>query len=65
MFFMNQECTDCFAAATELALLAQMLRDQPKVGRADCTYDFEVCDLFVNHHVLSNATYPLLIMVTE
>ena len=35
------------------------------MGRVDCTYDHEVCDLFVNHVNESKHTYPLVLMVTE
>jgi hypothetical protein len=42
-----------------------MTQDQPKVVRADCQYDHEACDLFVNHKQASNNTYPYILMLTE
>uniref|UniRef100_A0A7S3N1I5 Uncharacterized protein n=1 Tax=Strombidium inclinatum TaxID=197538 RepID=A0A7S3N1I5_9SPIT len=34
------------------------------VGRVDCTHDFEVCDLLVNHNQASNQSYPYMVMFT-
>ena len=65
LFFMNEDCLECKKGATELGKLARMLKDQPKVGRVDCTHDFEACDLFVNHNTQSNKTYPFMIMATK
>ena len=64
MFFTNITCVECRAALTEFAKLAAMLNDMPKVGRVDCTHDFEACDLLVNHLESSNQTYPYIMMLT-
>jgi len=39
MFFMNQTCDECKNGAAELAKLGKMIKDEPKIARADCTYD--------------------------
>ena len=42
-----------------------MTMDKPKIGRVDCTYDLESCDLLVNHVKESNQTFPYMIMFTK
>jgi len=39
--------------------------DRPKIGRVDCTYDLEPCDLLVKHIPESNNTFPYIIMLTR
>ena len=56
---------ECKRAANEFAKLAQTLKDQPKVARADCTFDREACDLLVNHLPSSNNSYPYIMMLTD
>lgn len=63
IFFTNYTCRECKAGASEMVKLAKMAKDEPKVGRADCTYDFEPCDLFVNHIKSANQTYPYILML--
>ena len=38
--------------------------DEPKIIRADCTHDFEICDLLVNHLDSSNGTFPYMVMAS-
>ena len=64
IMFMNQSCDECKRGATELAKLGKLTKDQPKIARADCTFDKEACDIFVNHIDASNGTYPFLMMAT-
>jgi hypothetical protein len=33
--------------------------------RADCTFDKEACDLFVNHIDASKGKYPFMVMATS
>lgn len=42
-----------------------MTMDKPKIGRIDCTFDREPCDLLVNHIEASNGTFPYMIMFTK
>ena len=50
--------------AEEFALLAEKSNDAPKVVRADCLYDFEPCDLLLNHIPGANKTWPVIVMIT-
>ena len=50
--------------AEEFALLAEKTKDMPKVVRADCMYDFEACDLLLNHIPGANKTFPVVMMLT-
>ena len=61
---MNQTCDECKKAATELAKLGKMMQDQPKIARADCSFDQEACDLFINHIDASKDVFPFMIMAT-
>ena len=64
MFFMNQTCDECKKSATELAKLGKLMGDKPKLARADCSFDTEACDLFVNHIDASKGKYPFMVMAT-
>jgi len=64
ILFMNQTCEECKMGASELAKLGKMSQDSPKIARADCTFDREACDIFVNHLDASKGKYPFMVMAT-
>ena len=64
MLFTNGTCRECKTGASELAKLAELCHDFPKVARVECTHDFEVCDMFVNHLQSSNETFPYMVYAT-
>ena len=57
-------CEECKKGASELAKLGKMTQDSPKIARADCTFDREACDIFVNHLDASKGKYPFMVMAT-
>ena len=65
ILFMNQTCDECKKGAGELAKLGKLTQDKPKIARADCTFDKEACNIFVNHIDASNGTYPFMILATS
>ena len=66
VIFTNSTCFECKKGATEIAKLAQMLANENiKVARADCSFDHEPCDLFVNHLKSSNGTFPYIMLLSE
>lgn len=56
-------------AASEIAKLANLTMDQPKVVRADCLYDIEPCDLMISHmeaYIQNKVNvFPILMMVEK
>ena len=64
MIFTNLLNKESVVNAEEFALLAEMTNDEPKVVRADCLYDFEACDLMLNHVAGANKTFPVIMMLT-
>jgi len=65
LMFINSSCSECKKGATELAKLGKMTMDRPKIGRVDCTFDLEPCDLLVKHIPASNNTFPYIMMLTR
>ena len=63
--FTHLHSNESHAAATQIAKLAALTDDKPVVVRADCLFDVEACDLFKNHLVEYNKTFPLLVMLTN
>ena len=65
LMFINSSCSECKKGATQLAKLGKMTMDRPKIGRVDCTFDLEPCDLLVKHIPASNNTFPYIMMLTR
>ena len=65
LIFTNSTCRECKKGASELAKLAELCFEYPKVGRVDCTHDYEACDLIVNHMTSSNETFPYMLYMTK
>lgn len=64
LIFTHLHHNESVAAATEIAKLAKLTNDRPLVVRADCLFDLEPCDLFINHFEKYSESFPLVTMVT-
>ena len=59
ILFQELECRECRRGATELAKLANITMDEPKVGRVDCTMNENLCQILRK----GNGSHPYMLYI--